>query len=301
MTARRASEFAPACEWKARVGMSARHAFAAAILLGLLAGPLSLAQAPKLPAPEPIGAPREQSSVLPALDPTPGSTALQAYAPDSWIYQQAPPPGANCCGPIGGHGPIGTEVYVRTGPSFTIARNDFGKSLHTGWEVMGGGKSLFFNPDGDQAWVIDLGLSYTYNDGYPKRDFALNNERVTIRNLHRTAVSLGLGHDWFLFGPGFVNPWCESNFRWGIDGGARWGTSHVDLNPESEQDGYRRRHSGYGAAYAAVHFDYEVPMGAWTFLAGLRGEWSYSFMHLLPEQSTKLHDINLLLTIGVRY
>lgn len=285
--------------------MSVKHAYAGALLLAALGGSLTLAQPPTLPfaaPPEPIGAPAEKSAIVPPPDPPPYDSPLQALAPDAWIYQQAPAKtGATCCGPIGGHGPIGTEVYARSGPNFIIARNDLGRSLRTGWEVMGGGKSLFFHGDGDRAWVVDLGLSYTYNNGFGQTAFALNNEAVTIRNLHRTAVSLGLGHDWFLAGPGFVGGQWDSNLRWGIDGGARWGTAHLDLNPVAEPGGYRRVHDVFGGAFAGLHADYEVPMGAWTLLAGLRGEWDYTFLSILPGQNTRLLNINVLFTVGVRY
>jgi hypothetical protein len=233
------------------------------------------------------------------LTPPPATTppAVQAYAPDAWVYQQPP----DCC-PQGFSGPIGTELYARGGPSFPIAGADFKKALRTGWEVMGGGRTLFFSPDGMRAWTIDLGLSYTINDGHPTRTFLFNNgASVTIRDLHRTAVSLALGHDWFMFGPGPTGSGDKGNWRYGFDGGARWGTTHLDLNPVNDPGGYARAHDVYGAAFAAFHVNWELPMGAWTLLMGMRGEWSYSFMDLLPNQSTRLHDINVLATFGARW
>ncbi len=283
--------------------MSATGRSAGALLLVLLAAALGRAESPNdlpfLLAPSSktnLPAAAEAGMGLPPAAPAP-PPGVQAYAPDAWVYQQRP----DCC-PRGFNGPIGTELYARGGPSFPIAGADIKKALRTGWEIMGGGRTLFFSPDGMRAWVIDLGLSYTINDGHPSRTFLYQTgAEVTIRNLHRTAVSLGLGHDWFVNGPGPVGSCEASNWRYGIDGGARWGTAHLDLNPVNNPDGYARSHDVYGAAFAALHVDWEMPMGAWTFLMGLRGEWSYSFMDLLPNQSTRLHDINVLLTTGVRW
>lgn len=283
--------------------MSANRRSAGAVLLVLLVGTLCRAEVPKeIPF---LAAPGSKTSLPVSTDTTialppaaqmapPG---VQVYAPDAWVYQQAP----DCC-PNGFSGPIGTEVYVRGGASIPIAAADFKKALRTGWEVMGGGRTLFFSPDGMRAWVVDLGLSYTINNGHPSRTFVSNSgATVTLRHLHRTAVSLGVGHDWFMSGPGAVGSCEDSNWRYGIDGGARWGTSHLDLNPTGDPSGYERVHDVYGAAFAALHVNWEMPMGAWTLLLGLRGEWSYSFMDLLPNQSTRLHDINALLTVGVRW
>jgi hypothetical protein len=92
-----------------------------------------------------------------------------------------------------------------------------------------------------------------------------------------------------------------SNLRFGIDGGAKWGTSHIDLGQVGSPQVYIRSQDIYGGAYAGLHADMEVPMGAWTFLSGVRGEWSYDKMDLIPHLRTSLNNINLLFTIGVRY
>lgn len=284
--------------------MSAKKRSVGALMLMLLAATLGRAEAPKdLPYLAPSGS-KPAISVMPepTLAQAPATTQtpppVQAYAPDNWVYTQQPP---DCC-PALFSGPIGTELYFRSGASIPIAGSDFKKALRTGWEFMGGGRTLFFNPDASSAWVVDLGASYTINDGYPSRTFLYRNGApVTIRNLHRTAVSLGLGHEWFLFGPGATGHNDGTNWRYGFDGGARWGTAHIDLNPVSNPGGYARQHDVYGAAYAAIHANCEVPMGGWTLLVGVRGEWAYSFMDLLPAQNTHLQDINALLTIGARW
>src|SRR5262249_5895823 len=60
----------------------------------------------------------------------------------SWIVHNQ----ANCCSPFGGDGPINAELYIDTGPSIPVAGGPFHHIMETGWEVRGGGRSLFFNP-----------------------------------------------------------------------------------------------------------------------------------------------------------
>src|SRR5262249_34990144 len=81
----------------------------------------------------------------------------------------------NCCGPIGGDGPLGYEIYVRAGPSFVVSDNRFSKTLETGWDIEGGARALFFDPDRTAAWTIDLGISNTHYQGQrPDLQFGLN-------------------------------------------------------------------------------------------------------------------------------
>lgn len=282
--------------------MRAKHGFRVAVLTVLLAGPSIQAQSP-LELPYLNEYPRlEATPERPAVAPVPaalsvGQPSPQAAMSDSWIYQRDP----HCCGPIGGDGPIGGELYLRGGPNIILGGSHFARALRPGIELMGGGKSLFFTPEGDRAWIVDLGVSFTENGGRGEETFDLNGQQVRLRKLDRTAVSLGLGHDWFVKGPGFVGGSWDPNFRFGIDGGARWGTAHVNLTTTDGLNSFFREQSVYGAAFAALHFDVEVPVGAWTLLAGVRGEWSYSFMDPLPGMNVHLQDLNLLLTIGARY
>ncbi|MCE9532701.1 MAG: hypothetical protein K8T89_16515, partial [Planctomycetes bacterium] len=250
--------------------MSAKHGLTTAVLLVLLAGPLARAQMPDtLPFTKVELGPEKmpQAPTPPTITTTTTTTGAPVlpYAAESWIYQQQPN-GAGCCGPIGGHGPIGSEAYIRGGASLVVSGGAFSKSLRTGWEVMGGGRSLFFNPDGNRAFVVDVGVSFTQNDGKPTNTFNFGNTAVTLRGLNRTAASLGLGMDWFASGPGFVGGNWDTNFRFGFDGGARWGTTHLDMNIVGTTNGYLRKQDVYGAAFAAIHLDVDVPMGAWTLL-----------------------------------
>ncbi len=281
--------------------MNAKQGMIAVLLLGLLAAPQAMAQTPlNLAAPKESMPPITPEAPISAQPPP---TNLQAIAPSSWVYQQpAACAGGSCCGPIGGNGPINSELYMRSGVSFMLSNTAFANSLKPGFEIMGGGRSLFFNRAGDRAWVVDLGVSYTYNDGKPTNAFTFNTIPVTLRGLTRSGVSLGFGHDWFLFGPGNVGSSGGINLRYGIDGGVRLGTSHLDMNIVNTDNGYLRHQDVYGSAFAGIHVGVEVPLGAWTFLAGVRGEYSYTAMgDLLPGVNADLHDLNALFTIGLRY
>src|SRR5262245_33899547 len=44
-----------------------------------------------------------------------------------------------CCGPVGGDGPIATELYFRTGPSVPAAGGRIHDAINTGWLWAGGG------------------------------------------------------------------------------------------------------------------------------------------------------------------
>ena len=121
--------------------------------------------------------------------------------------------------------------------------------------------------------------------------------------MDRTAVGLGLGYDWWLLGSGYVGNATGCNLRFGVDGGFRVGTSHLDMNVVNlPPDGYARVQRIYGEYFTALHLNWEVPMGGWVFLTGVRSEFAYSDLHLLPgHQTNGLYGLNLLLTMGVRY
>jgi hypothetical protein len=318
---------------KEREGMNAKHGYAGAVLLVLLAGPLVQAQAPNFPPFNPaatIAAPADQpptglpptgrplaspisgaeqmtpepSTARPVVTPSLTDPALPANVPPYgplWVDHPGTSP-INCCGPTGEHGPISAEIYAQTGPSFLLSDSAFARSLHTGYGLGLVGRSLFYNTSATQDWNILLDLNYTYNDGIPTNTFDFNGMPVTIRNLDRTTVGMGLGYDWFLLGSGYTGTATGTNLRVGIDGGARWGTAHIDMNVVGIEDGYARQQHIYGEGFAGARFDLEVPMCGWTFISGLRSEYSYSSLHMLPEhQNTGLHNLNLQLTVGVRY
>jgi hypothetical protein len=292
--------------------MSAKHGFAGTVFLVLLAGPLAQAQVPTdlpyLKPPADVTIPAD--SALPGLpsvlsqQPKQWPPALDtSFTNESWLYEGT---GTRACGPVGANGPIGTELYFRTGPSWIVGGTGLAGALRIGYDVVGGGRTLFYTADGTRAWIFDANVSYTANGGTLNQTFPGlygPGDNVTIRGLNRTALSLGIGHDWWICGPGDVGSYFNPNFRYGADGGAQYGTSHLDLNTTDTAvttEGYERIQKIYAGAYAGAHFDMEMPMGAWTFVSSIRGEWVYNSLHLLPGNNT-IQGFNLLFSVGLRY
>jgi hypothetical protein len=76
------------------------------------------------------------------------------------------PHGPGCCGPVGGCGPIQEELYLQSGLDFPFSDGVFGHTLKSdGWVIQGGGRTLFFNPEQDAAWVVDLSISNVRDEG----------------------------------------------------------------------------------------------------------------------------------------
>lgn len=268
----------------------------------------------RLTAPIPPGGAAGESDPVGTLTAPPGLPAGSYASP--WFSTDGP----GCAGPTGGHGSVDYEVYWRTGPSFAFGSGAFTDRLHMGWNVGGGGRSLFFNKAGDAAWAVDLGLSYTYNrgsnddlvDAFLRRPpiTGFNNQvipqadsfqTVRIRGLHRTSFNFGVGRDWFVWGngqPGAEEGW---NLRVGSDVGGRWGTAHVDLVPFNDPGGYSRRQKVFHGFYIGFHSNIEVPMGGWIWFAGTRVEYGYDWMDILPPLKGDVQNANLLFTGGVRY
>jgi hypothetical protein len=214
----------------------------------------------------------------------------------NWITYTRP----ECCGPVGGNGPIQTELYVRTGPSLPVEGSIFGHTLQTGWLVEGGGRSLFFNSEMDAAWDVDFGLGNVYNQGQhadikvPINRPGFPTTDVSIRNLNRTTVNMTLGREWYLSGSAHD---CGQKWRAGIDIGGRFGTARLDLHE------IQHRTDVIGSALVALHTDWERPCGGCCiFMTGFRVEWDYTWMDILQEQNNaEVMDVNFLLTFGVRF
>jgi hypothetical protein len=216
---------------------------------------------------------------------------------------------------------VGYEIYTYTGPNLPFGSSDFAGRLNTGWVVGGGGRTLFFNTTHDAAWVLDVGLSYTYNRGeqdapvfldirQPPRSDPLTGRAIpqpdlytlsVIRGLHRTNFNFALGRDWWLWGPaanGLQEGW---NVRIGGLVGGRWGTAHVDVVPLNQVNGYARRQNVTHGIFLATYGTLEVPLGGCILFSGLRVEWGYDWTNIVPPLDGDLHNVHILLTAGIRF
>jgi hypothetical protein len=257
--------------------------------------------------PSPLPAPAAKPGPADAPMPPPTGPRLSDY-----ILGARP----DCCGPIGGDGPIATELYLRWGPSLVLNSGFLGKTLETGWDVQVGGRALFFNPANDAAWTVDLSLSDVANHGqHSDRSVTLHLLEtdqatgttarvpipVTIRALNRTFANLGVGREWYLWDPAANCPMCGQmalgcNWRVGFDAGGRWGTEKMEFHE------IKHRTEVIEGAFVAVHSDVEIPWGGWVFLVGGRVEWDNTWMHqILQGAPENLQNVNFLMTLGVRY
>jgi hypothetical protein len=295
-------------------GMNAKRACLVALVITLAGAGAASAQqyaAGAVPGP---------GVMQPALLPAPGAATAK-------IDGAVPPPTGprlsdyilgtkpDCCGPLGGDGSIGTEIYVRTGLSVPLQSGFFGHTLTDGWSVAGGGRALFFNTDYDAAWTADFGISNVHDNGqhsdrkaflslfFTDPNTGITSKVpfiVTVRSLNLTFANFALGREWYLWAPaatcrcGHVGD--ETNWRVGFDAGARWGSAKLELHE------IRHRTEVVEGAFIALHSDLEVPYGGWLFVLGGRIEWDNTWMHtLLQDTPENLQSINLLMTAGVRY
>ena len=234
--------------------MSAKASFPLAILLTAVGLWTARAQLPDergssssaemLPVPAdamPAPSPRE---VLPA-------PSLLASPMSGWIVHNQ----ANCCSPFGGDGPINTELYIDTGPSIPVGGGILHHIMETGWDVRGGGRSLFFNPAVDAAWTIDLNLSYIYNHARPNPKVPSVNStgstiQATLKDLNRTFVNGAFGREWYLNAPANAAGW---KWRAGFDLGGGIGSGLVDFVE------LRHKTDTIYDVVIGLHSDLEVP------------------------------------------
>jgi hypothetical protein len=254
-----------------------------------------------------------------SVPPPPANGAPDKLPPvhglSDWITYTCP----DCCGPVGGHGPIGSEIYLRSGWSIPEGGKIFHSVLETGWMIEGGARLLLFNPPMDAAWTFGVGLISTYNHGQrddiPIKLFLRDNttnpmtgalanpgtfiERdVTVRNLHRTYVAMELGREWFLNSS--AND-CNWKWRAGFDIGGRYGTMRVDLD-QFQTRSFFRRNDVIGELTFALHTDVEIPCGCCTFLGGVRAEYGYNWSDIFQAGNhSDLQELNLLFNLGVRF
>jgi hypothetical protein len=227
----------------------------------------------------------------------------------SWLTYARP---ADCCGPVGKHGPICAEIYFRTGVSFPFGRF-LASQLKPGWVIEGGLRSLFFNPQQDAAWVLDGGIS-NVNYNSTTRDTAILRNisitqtilgqqvtsiipelPVTPGGLNQTFLNLSVGRECYLWGDA-TQAELGPTWRVGWDLGGRWGTEKLVLRE------IRHRTDVVGGLFGAVHTDVEFPCACCIYHVGVRAEYGYIWSDVLQSHNNAdLNTINLLFTAGVRY
>jgi hypothetical protein len=309
--------------------MTAHRIGMATALLGLCAavGPAQQPVAPSIAQPV---APAPPTALFggPALPTSPTGIAppsgVVAPAVDTLTGQ--PPPGT-VYSPwtTGRDGPVTYEGYFRTGVSIVAGGGAITDVIKTGWNVQTGARTLFFNPSGDAAWALDLGIGYTRNDGrrerqpvtaftegdYPTADNGqpdISRPRlpdvlttVQVLGFNRSSLNFAVGRDYFLNGPGVVGQEAGRNVRFGWDVGGRWGSTSLGYRPVDDPTGFRRRQDVYHGLFLGSQLSWERPMGAWTLFVGGRVEWSYYWMNILPPQDSNFRDVNLLGILGLRF
>ena len=229
--------------------------------------------------------------------------------------------GPGCCGPRGRDGRVGYEVYSFSGVNIPFGEG-LGDRLNAGWTVGMSVRTLFFDPSHTTAWTIDLGGSYTHNWGAGDHDpvnlflrTPAQSNQVTgvvtpqpdrlvfsgIRGVHRSSFNFNFGRDVWLMGCGNNGGMQGTNVRVGAWVGGRYGTSHIDVNPLNEVDGYARRQNVFEGVVVGAHATCDVPMGGWIFFGGLRTEYGYDWTNLAPPIQGNIHSVNIQIQAGVRY
>ncbi len=245
-----------------------------------------------------------------APKPTPRSPQFgDPTRPSEWIlYRQC----EDCYCPAGGHGPIGTEFYLRVGPSFAYGDGTFGQVLDSGWGIQGGARLMFFNHPRDRAWYMDLSLINIWNDANrpdvkvplsvlvpdPTGTVVRVNfgegglPGVTIREFNRTFVNFGIGRKWYINGAANCG-----NFSWrvGAEAGGRYGSGNVEFLE------IQKRSDTLGGVYVSLGSDAEIPCGCCTFWGGIRTEWAYTWSDILQRTDADVEEILLMFTAGIRY
>ena len=197
------------------------------------------------------------------------------------------------------------------------------------------GRSLFFNQNHDAAWVLILGYSYIFNKGQNEVDNAIDvatprqrqaidpitgnlrfdgNGNVilernpidglakySVHSFHRQTVNFGIGRDWWLNGPATVGGESGTNWRFGSEIGGRWGVGHVNLIPVDNRNNYLRRAGIHHGLYLGSSISWERPFGNTILYGGMRVQWTYNWMNYVLPQDGDLQDVNILMTLGIRF
>lgn len=264
-------------------------------------------------------------------DHAPPGSAHPPIMYSRWIQGTCP----DCCGPIGGHTPIRSELFVRSGISWITGNGILASSLDDGWKIEGGGRALFFNHEGTRAFTVEGGIGTIthYNVNNPPAITLRNlpsfsplagaitipQVNVRVKRYNRTYVHLGAGMEWYLIGrnlpcgggcgdcdscggfgwAGFMRGLQSGNWSWrvGVTGGGRWGASKLEFIEIPHRDDV------IGALYGAIHTDVEVPCGGCCiFFIGLRLEYNHTWSDILQTQNeADTGNINLLVNTGLRF
>jgi hypothetical protein len=83
--------------------------------------------------------------------------------------------------------------------------------------------------------------------------------------------------------------------------GGRYGSSHVDLDPLDEVNGYARRQNVFHGFVVGAHATADVPMGGWILFGGMRAEYGHDWMNLVPPLQGNIHNVNIQFSLGIRY
>jgi hypothetical protein len=255
-------------------------------------------------------------SVPPTLDPNAPVPLSYATQMDPWLtYPRWP----GCCCHVGGNGPLGYEMYIRSGLSFPVGGGLLNHTMNMGWNITGGARTLFFNPERTSAWTIDLGITNIHNNssypisgppdvlltnvpvkipsptGFGSSSIRVPRVPVTVCDLNQTYVNASLGKEWYLIGCGGCSG-QQCNWRVGCDLGGRYGSGKVEF------DQIQHRTNALYGAFMAIHTDIEYPCGCCIFYGGIRGEYGSTWDNLLqPQNNGNIQYLNLMFSLGMRF
>ena len=260
--------------------MTRKFVFSGALVLALLANASAWAQAPTY------------SNGLPQPTPVPETVMEGSFGLSDWITYRR---GGYCMGPIGRHGPIASEVYLRGGLDFPVGGN-LGDIARTGYTVQGGGRALLFNAPETAAWILEVGLGTTQNyvDGGAV-PFVITQPgaavTVNMTHLSRTTFNVGAGRQWYLWGSASD---MERKLVFSVDGGGRYGSASARFAQ------IRHRTDVIGGAYVAGYLGMETPVGAGYLDVGLRTEFSYTWSDIV-QTDANLADLGVMFNVGLRF
>jgi hypothetical protein len=305
-------------------GMNVKSTCLLALLLNLGGVSTAWSQVPNLPAPfndtaTPPAVATNGTDYSPVNGTIVNGTMSRPHVAglSNWIIGPRP---CDCCGPLGGDGCLGYELYLREGLTAPMSSVYLGQTLSLGWAIQGGGRTLFFNPDGNAAWTVDLGVGNDNNHGrhpdkvaklhniivpspyYTGENISVPEVSVTVASLNRTYVTLALGYEYYLLGCGQTcSTGCCSDadrglmWRFGLDVAGRYGSAKLQMHE------LRHRTDVFEGLTVALHTDVEIPCGCCLFFFGPRVEFNYDWLNILQDNDANLRSINVLLNLGTRF